>query len=61
MLKHTITYIKGPRTMSDKESEHVRHSRHATTKSEADAVAKMSAEMVASGVGGSDGVAGCTG
>ena len=60
MLKHTITYIKGPRTMSNKESEHVRHSRHATTKSEADAAAEVAAEMVANGVGGSGGVAGCT-
>jgi hypothetical protein len=61
MLKYTITYIKSPRTMSDKGSEHVRHSQHATTKSEADMVAKTLAEMAAGGVGGSDGVAGCTG
>ena len=52
MLKHTIMYVNGPRTMSDKESECVRHSQHATTKYEADAVAK--------GVGGFDGVVGYT-
>src|SRR6266568_3709165 len=40
MLKHTMTYIKGPRTMSSKESDHTRHNRRAIKKSGADTAAE---------------------
>src|SRR6266699_985790 len=44
MSKHTI---KGPRTMSSKESDHIRHNQHAIRKSGVDTAAEASAEVVA--------------
>ena len=41
MLRHTITCVKGLRTMSNKRSEHVRHSQHAIKKSKVNVVAKV--------------------
>ena len=47
MLRHTMTYVKGPRTISHKESDHIRHGQHATKKSKANAVAGVTAKVAA--------------
>ncbi len=52
MLKHTMTYVKGPRTMSSKESDHIRHDRRAIKKSGVDTAAEASAEVAADGEAG---------
>ena len=54
MSKHTMTYVKGPRTMSSKESDYIRHDRRAIKKSGVDMAAEALAEVAA------DGEAGCT-